>query len=304
MKLSQLVSLVLINQYTSITKAAQKSFISQSALSVSIRDLEEELGNIILIRNQKGVEFTQYGLTVLEHVKNILTEVDIIKKLSNNRCLNIYTNMSFGVSSYFCNIIAMNLIISLKDTFPQIKLSIHQDKNTNIIEEVLSGTFNFGLLQIGTSENRLFFPQKFLKNKFKFNILFTRPIKIAVSGNHPLYKKKNLCISDLFNYPYVTSKNLDEDVVYHALKSKGFNNDVIQINETVTRNIATTMNGFFVGADTGITEGNKHYHQKAYLLDINNFSSHYTIGWIHKNNKLCDAEEKVLTILRQQTELY
>ena len=45
MRLSQLNGLLLIQKYGSISKAAQESFLSQSALSVSIKELEEELGH-------------------------------------------------------------------------------------------------------------------------------------------------------------------------------------------------------------------------------------------------------------------
>ena len=60
MRLSQLKGLILIHKYGSISKAAQESFQSQSALSVAIKELEEELGNTILIRSKKGVSFNEH----------------------------------------------------------------------------------------------------------------------------------------------------------------------------------------------------------------------------------------------------
>lgn len=61
MRLSQLNGLHLIKN-GSISKAAQESFMSQSAVFVSIKELEEELGQVILIRTKKGVAFSNYGL--------------------------------------------------------------------------------------------------------------------------------------------------------------------------------------------------------------------------------------------------
>ena len=50
------------------------------ALSVSIKELEEELGQVILIRTKKGVAFTNYGLQLLEHTQRIFEEVELIRK--------------------------------------------------------------------------------------------------------------------------------------------------------------------------------------------------------------------------------
>ena len=61
MRLSQLNGLHLIKN-GSISKAAQESLMSQSAVFVSIKELEEELGQVILIRTKKGGAFINYGL--------------------------------------------------------------------------------------------------------------------------------------------------------------------------------------------------------------------------------------------------
>lgn len=53
MRLSQLNGLILIHKYGSISKAAQEAFLSQSALSVAIKELEEELGAYNINPNKK-----------------------------------------------------------------------------------------------------------------------------------------------------------------------------------------------------------------------------------------------------------
>ena len=99
MRLSQLSGLLLIKKYGSISKAAQESFMSQSALSVSIKELEEELGQVILIRTKKGVAFTNYGIQLLEHIQRIFEEVEFIRKMEVEQS-EVHGNVVLGISSY------------------------------------------------------------------------------------------------------------------------------------------------------------------------------------------------------------
>ena len=156
MRLSQLSGLLLIKKYGSISKAAQESFMSQSALSVSIKELEEELGQVILIRTKKGVAFTNYGIQLLEHIQRIFEEVEFIRKMEVEQS-EVHGNVVLGISSYYCNVLAANLFLELKKRFPGINLQISQDKNVNIISDVLLGNLDLGLLQIGVLDGKFYY---------------------------------------------------------------------------------------------------------------------------------------------------
>jgi len=299
MRLSQLNGLVLIRQYGSISKAAQESFQSQSALSVAIKELEEELGNTILLRTKKGVTFTPYGLQVLEHVDRIFAEIEMIRELEGS-VSSVHGNIVLGTSSYFTNIIATDLWMELKERYPGINLKIHQDKNVNTISNVLLGNLDIGLLQVGAIDDTRYYSQELLKSKLVFHPLFKRPMVFAVSENHPLRGRQVLHLTDLFPYCYVTNKNLAEDIAYQSLKAQGYQNDVIQVNDTITRPLLVNTNGINVVMDIGLEAGNQHYQNKLYPLNVIDFTATYTVGWIHKSHSLSEAEERMLEILNMQ----
>ena len=60
MNLNQLRYVIKVAETGSINRAASNLFISQSVLSTSIRNLENELGHEIFIRSSKGIEITPY----------------------------------------------------------------------------------------------------------------------------------------------------------------------------------------------------------------------------------------------------
>ncbi|MDO4280456.1 MAG: LysR family transcriptional regulator [Peptococcaceae bacterium] len=303
MRLSQLRGLILIHKYGSISKAAQESFQSQSALSVAIKELEEELGYTILIRTKKGVEFTPYGLQVLEHVNNIFSEIALIRELNSNLD-GLNGNVSLGTGSFISNILASDLWLILKEQYPGIHLTIHQDNNINIISSVLLGKLDLGLLQIGEMEDTPFFPEALMKSKLAFHPLIHLPMRFAVGCQSPLLTKSIVQISDLFPYTYFTNKDLEEDVAYQYLKKHGYRNEAVQVNSSVQRELVNKVNGFQVGADIGLDFGNARFTDQLYPLDVQDFSASYIIGWIHKGSTLSQAEQKVLQMLKDQTLKY
>lgn len=303
MRLSQLKGLILIHKYGSISKAAQESFQSQSALSVAIKELEEELGNTILIRSKKGVSFTPYGLQVLEHVNNIFTEIKLIRELEGNET-GIHGNVILGTGSYISNILASELWLELKQEAPGIQLKIHQDNNANIISDVLLGKLDLGLLQIGSLEGIPHYPPELIKSRLNFHPLFTRPMIFAVGENHPLLKSDTVQLEDLFSFPYVTNKDLEEDIAFQYLKSHGYHNECIQVNDRIQRSLLLQINAFQVLVDVGLTLGNERYRTKLYPLLIPNFPATYTVGWIHKTQCLSSAEQKIIHLLIDQSQSY
>lgn len=79
MNLTQLRLFRDVAREQSFVKAAQKNFISQPAVSVHIRKLEEELGKKLLNRSPHNIELTPDGLAALADVKEILRLCDGLK---------------------------------------------------------------------------------------------------------------------------------------------------------------------------------------------------------------------------------
>lgn len=82
-------------------------------------------------------------------------------------------------------------------------------------------------------------------------------------------------MADLAPYRYVTNKNLDEDLVYQKLKEIGYANEVIQVNDVITRSVVVSMNAMNVVMDLGLQAGNQQYQEQLYPLDIQDFHGAY-----------------------------
>lgn len=72
MKIQQMEQIMEVYTCKSINKAAQRLYISQSALSASINAAEKELGRQILVRSHNGVELTEFGTEFIKALREIL----------------------------------------------------------------------------------------------------------------------------------------------------------------------------------------------------------------------------------------
>ena len=65
MRLNQFQYLLSLAEHGSFSKAAQELFVAQPSISQAIKEMEEELGILILRRSNKGISFTPQGKVVL-----------------------------------------------------------------------------------------------------------------------------------------------------------------------------------------------------------------------------------------------
>ena len=66
-----------LERYSSLSEAAEKSFISRQGLSKSIAAIESELGVALLRRSRSGYQFTAHGRKFLEHARSLVEEYDL-----------------------------------------------------------------------------------------------------------------------------------------------------------------------------------------------------------------------------------
>ncbi len=129
-----------------ISKAADKLFISQPAISKSISNLEKGLGVTLFSRTSKGVSLTEEGEILFQHIGNAFDSInqaeDEIKKIHD---LGI-GQLKIGVSTSLCKHILLDYLKDFIDENPHIKVTIrcHSTKNTlNLLSE---GKIDLGLI--------------------------------------------------------------------------------------------------------------------------------------------------------------
>lgn len=113
MKLSQLRYLYAVQQYGSISKAAQSLFVSQPTLSIAIKEMEKEFGVALLERDKGKVRFTHAGQTMVEGAEKILFMVDELSSQMRRLSQDI-TEIRVGFSAAMSKQILPRLMKSIE----------------------------------------------------------------------------------------------------------------------------------------------------------------------------------------------
>lgn len=106
----------------SFTGAAKKLYITQSAVSHAVAELEKQTGTALFERFPKGVSLTRCGLSLLEESRSILTacrNLDRrIKHLEENTPVNIVSSITIA------SFLLPEILRELHTSFPEIQLSV------------------------------------------------------------------------------------------------------------------------------------------------------------------------------------
>lgn len=301
MNLTQLKAIVFIDLYRSLSKAAAKLFISQASLSISIKKLEEEIGCALLVRSPQGVTLTQKGTEILQHAKIICSAVNEIYRIGAREGSRLSVDVSVGVSSYLCNLLATDVLLGMRDAKDILNIKIHDiTTNQNTIINVYTDICDIGLLQMGRMDGTPILPEMISKYDLCIKYILSDPVCVALTETHPLFGKTKCSLDELMGYPYITNKNPGEDAFYIYLGQLGYTNDVLQVNHVLNHDIASSTNGFWAGAHSGLLSMREAMKQPIGILGVDSCQFYYDIAYIHKKAALSPQVQKFLDMLEHE----
>lgn len=143
MEFKQLQSFVEVVRNLSFTKASQELYVSQPTVSMHIHQLESELGVRLIIRTTKSLEVTEIGRRLYEYAVNILSMRD--RMIANCSLQNRHI-LSLGASTIPSAYLLPKILPSFAAKFPESYFVIHQSDSTGVMEGLLEGIYDLGII--------------------------------------------------------------------------------------------------------------------------------------------------------------
>ncbi len=212
----------IVLQGLKISGAAQTLFTSQPGISKQIKQLEEELGIEIFVRNGKRiVAITDPGKVVLAIAQRMLHEMDNLKQVGQEFCAQDSGQLTIATTHTQARYALPPVVKQFMEKYPKVKMGLHQGSPTQIAEQVLKGDAD---LCIATESLAL------------YDGLVTLPCYewnhcVITPPRHPLLKEKQLTLQKLAQYPIITYD--------FAFTGRGKINEAFQ-KAGITPNIALT----------------------------------------------------------------
>ncbi len=248
MNINQIKYVLAVASASSMREAATNLYISQPALSASIRELEDELGILLFDRTNKGISLTDEGREFLIYAKKALGQYEILEDryLSANRDRERF---SVSTQHYTFSIKAFTELIKRFDP-EKYNFSIHETKTAEVLEDVRSLKSEVGIVSFsGANEGVL--KKLFKEYSLDFVPLMIKETYIYVWKDHELAGREIISLEDLKDYPCVLFDQTDDSNFYlteEAMADYDFVKLVRSDDRATSMEIIADLHGYSIGS--------------------------------------------------------
>ena len=189
MELRQLRYFAKAAETLNFSHAANCLNIAQSSLSQQIKQLEDELGTQLFIRDSHSILLTEAGEVILPFALRTIHDAEACADRIRDLRKMLTGTLNIGVTHSFSPILTASVISFIK-MYPKINVNIVYKQMNELMELLSNHELDFVLA---------FKPIYPLPN-VESHILFQNTLSVIVGNNHPLASKDKVSISELENY--------------------------------------------------------------------------------------------------------
>jgi LysR family nitrogen assimilation transcriptional regulator len=154
LRLRQLKYFISIVEHGGFTKAAVRLFVAQSALSLQMKKLEEELATPLFVRNAGGVQLSRAGEVFLRHARLITAQVAAcdreIRELSSDAAHGV---VRIGIAVSLSRVLTIPLLHAMQTNYPGVSLHVIEALTHDMERGLEDGTLDLGIV-FGWTDSR------------------------------------------------------------------------------------------------------------------------------------------------------
>ena len=179
-----------------LTEVANILFTSQPGVSRQIRELEEELGIDIFVRNGKRLTgLTPPGEALLPLVEQILLNAENLRRVGEDFSDEVHGKLTVAATHSQARYALPHVVRDFRKLFPQVSLHLHQGSPKHVAEMLLSGEADIGVATEALTQ----YPQLLALPCYRWTH------SIVVTPGHPLLAASGpVTLAQLAQYPIIT----------------------------------------------------------------------------------------------------
>ncbi|MBI2504223.1 MAG: LysR family transcriptional regulator [Candidatus Latescibacteria bacterium] len=202
----QLRSFCEIARQGSFTRAADKLFLTQPALSLQVKALEEELGEALFERAPNRLRLTMAGELLYGHAQAVLARLEVARAEINALQQQLRGRLVLATSDTNCTYVLPGVLQAFRGEHPQVEIEIRNKMSPEVARLVLDHEVDLGLATLPVRHRDLISEE-----------LFARQDVAICPPGHPLAAKKKVRLQEVAAYPLLaleqgsTSRRLLEE---------------------------------------------------------------------------------------------
>ncbi len=293
MDYDQLASFLEVAKLNSFSRAAEKIYRTQPAISAQVRLLEQECGEKLFDRSGKKVTLTPAGEILKKYAEKLLgmqkEALQAIAELNQTPRGKLY----IGANEATCLYVLPKTFAKFKQLYPLVQISIYRNFSHKIMQKVQEGAVDLGIVTL---------PQP--ATNMEVIPVFKDDVQVVVPKNHPLAKNRSVTVEELVQFPMILPKTGHTRVVIDRLL-RDFR-DQVQISMELA-SVETQKK--FVGAGLGISLISRSYAQSDVaagilkLIPLAGQKIYRELGLIYRRDRYLSLPAKVfIEVVRESTQ--
>jgi LysR family transcriptional regulator, low CO2-responsive transcriptional regulator len=293
MDYDQLASFLEVAKLGSFSRAAEKIYRTQPAISAQVRLLEQECGEKLFDRSGKKVLLTPAGEILRRYAEKILTlqkeALQAIAEINQTPRGKLY----IGANEATCLYVLPKTFARFKQLYPLVQISIYRNFSHKILQKVQEGAVDLGIVTLPQTANNM-----------EVTPVFRDEVQVVMPREHPLGKKRSVSVAELVHFPLILPKTGHTRVVIDRLL-RDFR-DQVQISMELA-SVETIKK--FVGAGLGVSLISRTYAQAEVaagllkLIPLDGQKLYRELGLIFRRDRYLSLPAKVfIDVVRESTE--
>ncbi|RKF21387.1 LysR family transcriptional regulator [Alginatibacterium sediminis] len=238
MTLKQLQHFLAVQRHASFTLAAREQSIAQPALSISIKNLERQLGVKLFLRHDRNVILSDEGKVLFSYAANIVQQLEDAQLAMSELKGLVKGEVRLGTPSMMGSYFFPDIIMAFKQRYPKLKLTVVDAGTQSIREMLLSAELDVGVI---LNQN--------VPPALETQLLLSSQMVAVFSPQHPLAKQALVNFEQFFENDLVMFKPgyfhrdfIDAACEAHNLSARfAFETNLLtMILKIVGQNFATT----------------------------------------------------------------
>lgn len=178
-----------------VSEAAEALFTSQPGISKQIRQLEDELGVKVFVRQGKRLtQLTPAGEIVVATARRALIEIGNLKRVADEFASEDEGELAIATTHTQARYVLPKVLQAFASRYPKVRLILHQGNPRQVAEQTAAGEVDLGIATEALTE----YPELVTLPCYDWNRVVLTP------KGHPLAKVKPLTLEAIARYPIVT----------------------------------------------------------------------------------------------------
>jgi len=188
----RLKAFCLIVEMNSFSRAAEAKFMTQSAMSHLIKNLEDDFGMKLLIRKGKNIVPTPAGKILYDHAQQILKQYRSMENDLNAAGNKVKGPLSIGASATAAKYLLPQVFYDFSKTYREVRISVSVSGTENIVADLLKGRIDIGIVE-GTVKDTHIILEEIAEDE----------IVLIASEDSPLANKEYVTEMDILSTPFI-----------------------------------------------------------------------------------------------------